>query len=267
MFIVDTYCGYHVHNPQFDFINRPYGSGDYLFVLFLEPMYVYLGTDKILTKPNACLLFPPGAPQHYGHVPSFFNSFVHFKIDSSFFSTFKIPENQILYPRSHDLLDHYMKLIEEQFYSKEALYEDEIHALLLQLFIKLHRDLHTSPIKLPTSKNSHVTTNDYNALKTARLKILATSYQPWTAQSMAALAHMSVSQFYYHYKRYFDTSPKADLLQARLNFAKMLMLNSDYTITQAAQLSGFEDIPHFSRYFKKQFGFSPRAYIQLHQSQ
>jgi AraC-like DNA-binding protein len=228
-------------------------------------MYVYFGKDKILTKPNACLLFPPGSPQHYGHVSDFFNSFVHFKIDSTTFSTFKIPEDQLFYPKSHDLIDHYLKLIEEQFYSREAFYEEEINALMQQLFIKLHRDLLTMPGKLSPSKNTPVTPTYYSVLKTARLKILASSYQPWTAQSMAAIAHMSVSQFYYHYKQYFGTTPKADLLQARLNFAKMLMLNSDYTITQAAQLAGFEDIPHFSRYFKKQFGYSPRAYIQQHQ--
>jgi len=255
MFLVDTYCGYNLRNPNYDLIDRPNGSGDYLFLLFLHPMRVRLNNEYIYTKPNACILFPPGAPQYYGKVETFYNSFIHFKVDPLELASFSIPENTLFYPPNTDELNGFFKLIQAQFYMKEAFHLEEMDALIRQLFIHLYRSMHmASPISLEK--------NPYDILKKVRIKILSDCSYSWTSQTMAELCFMSTSQFYYYYKHFFNSTPKADILEARLTQAKVLLLDHSLSIQEVAIQSGFDDLPHFSRYFKKHFGYSPRNYIQ-----
>jgi len=254
MFLVDTYCGYNYKNPNYDLIDRPNGSGDYLFLLFLHPMRVRLHNEFIYTKPNACILFSPGAPQYYGKVETFYNSFIHFKADPLELASFSIPENTIFYPPNTDELNAFFKLIQAQFYTKEPFYLEEMDALVRQLFIHLHRSMQlTSPIRQEK--------NPYDLLKQVRINILSDANYPWTAHSMAELSFMSTSQFYYYYKLFFNSTPKADILEARLTQAKVLLLDHSLSIQDVAHQSGFHDLPHFSRSFKKHFGFSPRNYL------
>lgn len=46
----------------------------------------------------------------------------------------------------------------------------------------------------------------------------------------------------------------------RLKYAKYLLENTDFPISQVAEKCGFEDFNYFSRLFKKQIGTSPRTY-------
>ena len=53
------YCDYNRSNPDHDMINRPSGSGDYLFLYLITPMKIQFGSDTIVTKENAFLLYTP----------------------------------------------------------------------------------------------------------------------------------------------------------------------------------------------------------------
>lgn len=55
----------------------------------------------------------------------------------------------------------------------------------------------------------------------------------------------------------FPEYPHADLLQIRMDKAKNLLTNEALTVQQIAQMCGFSDFSHFSRYFRKQAGCSP----------
>ena len=65
------------------------------------------------------------------------------------------------------------------------------------------------------------------------------------------------SQFYSCYQKFFQSTPHADLLQIRMDKAKNLLTNEALTVQQIAQMCGFSDFSHFSRYFRKQAGCSP----------
>jgi AraC-like DNA-binding protein len=79
-------------------------------------------------------------------------------------------------------------------------------------------------------------------------------------EELAGVAHLSVSQFSAEFRRCFGQSPIRYATQARLRHAIHYLLNPNYSIAEAAEKTGFADLFHFSKSFKKHFGASPRAY-------
>ena len=63
----------------------------------------------------------------------------------------------------------------------------------------------------------------------------------------------------------FSVSPINYLLQLRITHSKRLLCDTDYSITQIAESSGFSSQNYFTQAFKKLVGVSPRAYRQKHQ--
>ena len=51
-----------------------------------------------------------------------------------------------------------------------------------------------------------------------------------------------------------------DLIEARIEKAKTLLTNEALQIQHVAEMCGFSNISHFTRYFKKQCGCTPREY-------
>lgn len=62
------------------------------------------------------------------------------------------------------------------------------------------------------------------------------------------------------FKKKAGISPRAFLIDLRLENAAQLMLEFDLTPSAAAHAVGYNDIYLFSRIFKKKYGMSPRAY-------
>lgn len=52
-------------------------------------------------------------------------------------------------------------------------------------------------------------------------------------------------------------TPVAYVLQVRLNYARRMILNEDTSLTTIASRCGFQNLSHFSKAFKQQYGLSP----------
>lgn len=250
-----TYCNYHLSNPDKDIINRPHGSDDYLFLLFFTDMEIKLNQEIIPVKPGGCILFTPGNPQIYWAIDKFTNSFFHFRTqDDSFINKYNLSINTIFYPENFERIDDIIKRIYTENLEKIHLYDDMQDLLLTELFIECSRQLH-----LVTSEEK----GDYNlfsAFRRARLTILTNPEREWNTKTMAALMNMGSSQFYNYYLQFFRKSPKAELLDVRIEKAKYLLKNENLPVNQVATLCGFNNISHFTRYFKKKVNISPSKY-------
>ena len=62
------------------------------------------------------------------------------------------------------------------------------------------------------------------------------------------------------FHRTFSVSPAVYIRNLRIKYAKELLLTGEYSVTEAASLSGFNDAAYFSREFKKATGISPKEY-------
>lgn len=65
------------------------------------------------------------------------------------------------------------------------------------------------------------------------------------------------------FKRDLNTTPSNYLIQIRVNQAKSLLMNTDYTISKIAELVGVPDSFYFSRLFKSEVGCSPSWYRNM----
>jgi AraC-like DNA-binding protein len=58
----------------------------------------------------------------------------------------------------------------------------------------------------------------------------------------------------------YGQSPIEYMRSVRIEYAKELLTSGEYSVTQVASLSGFNDAAYFSREFKKYFSVAPSKY-------
>lgn len=250
-----NYCEFNRSNFDCDRIYRPGGSGDYLFLLLKTPMKVYLNDQLFISRANACILYTPGYCQHYQAVRKFRNSYMHFSTDSDFEGRYLIPVNQLLYPDNFQQLDSLLQEIQQEYLSKQPYYEKRLENLTEEIFLQIGRSL----IK-PSYENFPESSTLLQTFQNLRLQMLQTCENDWTIQKLCRESNMAKSQFYHYYKLFFQTTPKAELLQARMDKSRTLLTNEALQVQQVAALCGFSNIQHFSRYFKEWYHCSPKEY-------
>ena len=102
---------------------------------------------------------------------------------------------------------------------------------------------------------------------------LADTYKPSLEQIMeqnfcfnlkledyAELSHRSLSTFKRDFMNFYKTTPGKWLSERRVRYAANMIVNTNLSVSQVAFESGFEDLSHFSRVFKKMMGSNPTEY-------
>jgi AraC-like DNA-binding protein len=91
-------------------------------------------------------------------------------------------------------------------------------------------------------------------------RIEADPGQPWSTDTMAASAGLSVSRLHALFRDEFDTSPHAWLLAQRLARARAWLAQSDMPIAELALRAGFSEQSALTRAMRKASGETPAAY-------
>ena len=247
-------CEYNRSNADYDIIYRPEGSGDYLFLLFKTPMRVYAGKQFSITQENACIFYTPGHEQHYQAVQKFRNSYVHFWCNEDLGARYGIVPNMIFYPQNTEEIDEYIRCLQREYITKDPYAAEYEETLVRQMLITASRGmlLHRKAAAEPEGL--------YREFQELRLAMLSHYEKEWTMEKLCERANMEKSQFYSYYKKFFSSTPHNDLTEVRLDKAKNLLTNQALSISQTAELCGFSNLSHFSRYFKKHCGCSPKEW-------
>ena len=76
------------------------------------------------------------------------------------------------------------------------------------------------------------------------------------------ISHLNIDRSYFSkiFKKHYGYTPQTYIRNAKLKKAEYLLKNTDYPISEIAQLLAFTDIYCFSKLFKKQYGISPLQY-------
>lgn len=167
-------------------------------------------------------------------------------------------------------------------YSKDALaftaaevqsshYLDGFFHSMLSYFRGINRP--PDPILVLKLKELLITLMNSDPVLTAYFSNIADSARPSLNEIMeknfcynlkledyAELAHRSLSTFKRDFQQHFNEPPGKWLLKRRVHRAAHLIATSNLNVTQIAFESGFEDLSHFSRAFKKIMGISPTDY-------
>lgn len=242
----------HRHGEDFR-IDRPYGSGDCLFLLVKTPVvFTFEGSDTFFQS-GSFILYTKDVPQYYraAGVP-FANDWCHFELteeDMTYLAELNIPLNKaVLLP---DITEGsaLMNSLSREFFSENSFKEQAAELYLKLIFTKIARQLHSDELTgcIPY----------YSRLSELRSEIYNMPAEEWSADIMAKRLSLSKSYFQHIYSRAFGISPANDIIRSRTEYAKYLLSGTDMAVSKIAEMCGYKCLPHFIRQFKSRTGSTP----------
>ena len=85
-------------------------------------------------------------------------------------------------------------------------------------------------------------------------------------KALARLCSLSTAQLYNLFHAQYGMTPLAYRDSLLLRRAVLLLRDGTFSVTEIAEMLGFESVSYFSRFFKKHRGVSPSAYIKYKNS-
>ncbi|MBQ3140424.1 MAG: helix-turn-helix domain-containing protein [Clostridia bacterium] len=157
--------------------------------------------------------------------------------------------------RGNERLGHIITDIVWELNLHKNRYEQVVYGLMQQLFALLLRDYRSAgELELPTAKDIHY----YDVIRPAIRKIRKDYAQHIGVDELAAMCNISKYHFCRIFKAVTGTSVVQYQNEYRLQIADVFLKKSNRSISEIAELCGFEDICYFSRCYKKHYGVSPR---------
>ena len=118
-------------------------------------------------------------------------------------------------------------------------------------------------LKLLNKESSEYTRHGKNiSLLAPALEYIYANYtvQNITIGKLAELCGISEPYLRRLFSKSFSVSPSVYIRNMRIKYAAELLVTGEYSVTEAAVLSGFSDTAYFSREFKKVMGVSQKSY-------
>lgn len=112
--------------------------------------------------------------------------------------------------------------------------------------------------KQPTKQKVRLSYDDIRKLREARDLLINNLEKDFPSiKEFALQIGTNTFKLKYGFKELYGTSVYRFLKNERLRKAKMLIQYGDRPFKSIAHMTGFKSVPHFSRTFKKQFGYTP----------
>lgn len=84
-------------------------------------------------------------------------------------------------------------------------------------------------------------------------------FQPLSLEELAKLSGRSLASFKRDFQQLYNSSPKKWINEQRLAHARVLLQHTDKQVSEIAMECGFENVPHFIRIFKQEYGITPNS--------
>ncbi len=237
-------------------ISRPNGRADYTFLHFSTTIDFEINGEIIKAQPGACIFYAPGVPQHFHSSQDIIHNWIHTDESlSCMLEKYEIPQNCIIYLNNTAFISEIFRKIELEFYSSNPYKDELIEEYLKEFLIKFSRAVKNRSAPVVIHRK------DRDKLRNVRKEILSHPEKRWTVKEMAKLSVLSASRFHAVYKSLFGTSPMRDVIEAKIGYAKSLLLSDEQlTLPEVAEKLGYNDQYHFIRQFKSVTGQTPGVY-------
>lgn len=234
-------------------IDRPSGTGDYLFMFFYEPAIIR-GTGGTLLRPaNSLMLWPCGAGHYYGNPDHpFMHSWTH--CDGTrigdLLAREKLPLGQPIPEINPAMVEKYLLDLHHELTGTAAPDPVIVGNLFHNWFREIRRAMNTRGAKPGIPRR----------LLDVRWHLEMNFAAPMRLRDLATMACFSVPHFCAEFKRCFGTSPIEYVIRLRLRQAAYLLRDHNLPISEVARRVGYDDLFYFSRLFKTRFGQGPAAF-------
>ena len=251
--------GYNYSHGKEFVMDRPNGTGAWLFLLVKTPANFEINGKELYVKANSFVIFSPDTPCKYCAAEEIYtDDWMYFDADDYDFANFrklKISLNEPIYLGNITELSRLMHILAYEHYSAELFHaEIEKHYLDI-LFLMIGRIVQSHSY---ASSNSLQQRN--SSFTQLRGKILTMPDCVPDIGTMAEELGMSRSGFQHLYKKIFGVSVMNDVINGRLDRAKRLLSSTDLTVKEISAMCGYESEYNFMRQFKSKIGKTPSEF-------
>lgn len=241
-------AGYNVAEPRS--LTFKWALNQHALLYFQGPVLV----DGKQYGSGACILYKKGTPHDYVTLKGFVNSYIGFQSPADLFTKLNIRTDKVIYPDNCEEINDIIFSICKENSTQNRGFEEIINAQILRLLVILSRGTNHD-------NDSKRSSDLKNKMALIRSSYLSDIVSPPDFELLLKQHGISRTQGYKFYSRFFHTSPKEDLIWARLEKSRTLMrLNPEMKIYEIAEMCGFTNIPHFFRIFKTRYGYTPKDY-------
>jgi len=128
---------------------------------------------------------------------------------------------------------------------------------LLQSQTNIYREIEKLPASRPATREEL-----YRRLHLARDYAEAMFTAPVTLEDMAQVACLSPNHLLRTFKHLFGQTPHQHIISNKFDYARQLLEDTDFSITDICMTIGFESLGTLSSQFHRRFGVSPTEYRQ-----
>ena len=231
------------------------GEPCYMLVHFHNPVEITLRGSRIITEPNACVIFAPDTPREYRSLRGgFTNDYVKFTYeDEQLLEHTGLPLNELFYVDTGWIFEERISRITWWLTDVMNDHTDEMAEALRSAIEELCQNrIDVSP----KAKRDSLTAM---RLRQIRSEISASPGE-WTVGRMAKSFYMTRSHFSVLYKKQFGISPGEDIYQLTMQQAAKLLESSSLSVDDISKKCGYSGCENFIRSFKKYFGITPLRY-------
>ncbi len=248
--------GYNYRHAANFYIDRPYGSGDYILLLIRTEGFCVLRGERTEIVPNSVLIFQPGTQQLYGASGGeYVNDWIHFELEDSerqMLASLGIPFDTLLPLHEAADISDFIKSIYRERYSQNVHKDASMKHYFDLILLKLSERIGTEG-----EQREHPL---YSAFCALRNDIYLEPQAGWGIDRIAKRMHLSRSYLQHLYKTFFDRSILEEVQHSRMEHAKYLLSATDMTVASIAQACGYDTDVHFMRIFKKTVLMTPSQY-------
>ena len=106
----------------------------------------------------------------------------------------------------------------------------------------------------------------YEKLSLLRSKVYSAPYNEWSIEGLAHEITLSTYYFQHLYKKAFGISCLRDIINARIEYAKYYLTQTNLSIKYIAETCGYKNDVHFMRQFKSITHLTPTEYRLAHRN-
>lgn len=214
---------------------------------------------QIKAEQGACAYIGPHVPHHLSISRSAQYLWVHFHLYGI------DPARQEAHPVNpgipnlwvpSDVLSvrkHLLAILEE-LSLQQAGYQMSARARFMMVLTGLLRDIHDKD-------NVHHSWQVTDELIAGAIEYIHKNYlKKLSVEQVAQFASLSPNHFITRFGQVTGLSPGKYIVLVRIGHARHLLRSTDKSLTEVAEQSGFESLPHFSRTFKQYEGVTPSQF-------
>lgn len=228
----------------------------YNFFHFMGSVDIPVNGEMIRTKPNACIISRPMQKRGFTFFEDTTMNWTHNDVSiAPLLEQYGLPIGEVFYPANPAFISELFRRIKREFYSENLYKERVLDGYMEELLIKLSRSIQ------PDTLGVNVSTKEEKLLQDLRWQLLSKPEQNRTVEEMAKEVSLSPSRFHAVYKAVFGVSPIKDLINAKVEQSKsILLMDRDAPLISVAEKLGYKNQYHFIRQFKAVTGITPGTY-------